>query len=202
MLSDLPGEVVALMVLYLADYRDFRQLLWHCRAGGSILARAQSLDVDGVYTCDVSGGNPFDYRRFHALLQLSVTIRFCLPHCIYDFMQFSGVRELNLHISGIMSPSRLRALMTFVEYDLSEEIHHIGIHLRFAVSSVTQSSAIRRSLIRHFWWRTRIHQEDFAQYILMLENHNTLRSFAVSIAGEPFTVQWACQLLLIPPPGP
>ena len=177
MLSHLPGEVVALMVLYLADYRDFRQLLWHCRAGGSILARVQSLDVAGVYTRHGSGGNPFDYRRFHALLRVSVTIRYCVPAIIHDFMQFSGVRELNLRISGILFDSSLRALMTFLEYDLSEEIHHVGIHLRrwylhWDLSHIGRPLAFMNARRR-----------DFARYILMLENHDTLRSFAVSIAG-------------------
>ncbi len=68
------GEVVAHVVMFLADYCDFRQLLWNCRAGGGILARAQSLDVAGVYRPNGSGGNPFDYRRFHALLRVNVTM--------------------------------------------------------------------------------------------------------------------------------
>ena len=130
MLSLLPGEVVALMVLYLADYRDFRQLLWHCRAGGSILARVQSLDVAGVYSREGSGGNPFDYSRFPALRRVSVRLNFLLPHCIYDFMQLSSsVQYLDLLIPHILSIPRLRVLMEFLENDLSEEVQHVGIHL-------------------------------------------------------------------------
>ena len=44
-------------------------------------------------------------------------------------------------------------------------------------------------------------REVFATQILMLANHNTLDTFSVTIAGEPFTIQWACQVLGIHPPG-
>ena len=202
MLFSLPGEVVAHVVMFLADYCDFRQLLWNCRAGGGILARAQSLDVAGVYPPNGSRGNPFDYRRFPALLRVSVSIRYCLAHNIYDFLQFGGgtVRELNLRVSGIfLSALRLRALMTLVEHDLSDEIHHIGIHLgswdlRRDYPQRRPTRILASALMKR--------RDDFAQYILMLSNHCTLRSFAVSIAGEPVTLQWACQQLGIPPPSP
>jgi hypothetical protein len=182
MLFDFPDEVVALIVPYLVDYRDFRQLLWLCRAGGSILARVRSLDVDGVYACYRSC-NPFDYCRFHALLRVSVTIRWCSFHVYYDFVQFTGVRELNLRLPVRVTNRQLHALMVWLEHDLSDELSHVSIHLAYW--------NLRRPRVR----------ERFAQHILMLSNHNTLDSFSVSIAGEPFTILWACQQLGMDPPA-
>jgi len=153
----------------------------------------QSLDVAGVYTDRGSGGNPFDYHRFHALRRLSVTIPRCTTFCIYDFMQFSGVRELNIRVPGILSVERLDVFMDFLEHDLSEEVHHVSIHIRsWDLSPLLDPRRQARRNAR---------RDDFAQYILMLSNHGTLRSFAVYIAGEPLTLQWACQQLGIPPPG-
>jgi len=195
MLSLLPGEVVALMVLYLADYRDFRQLLWHCRAGGSILARVQSLDVAGVYSREGSGGNPFDYSRFPALRRVSVRLNFLLPHCIYDFMQLSSsVQYLDLLIPHILSIPRLRVLMEFLENDLSEEVQHVGIHLdHWDLFWDLHHPGEHVALMNR-------RRGAFANYILMLNNHSTLHSWALSIAGEPYTIQWACQQLGIPLP--
>ena len=184
MVFDFPDGVVALIVPYLADYRDFRQLLWLCRAGGSILARVQSLDVDGVYTCHGSGGNPFNYFRFHALLWVSVTIRFCLFHVYYDFVQFTGVRRLDLRLPRVTN-AQLHFLMHVLEHDLSDELRHVGIHLAHLSGFVLHRLRSR---------------ERFAQHILMLSNHNTLDTFSVTIAGQPFTILWACQQLGIDPP--
>ena len=36
---DFPGKVVALIVLFLEDYRDFHELLWLCLAGGDIIVQ-------------------------------------------------------------------------------------------------------------------------------------------------------------------
>ena len=163
MVFDFSDGVVALIVPYLADYRDFRQLLWLCRAGGSILARVQSLDVDGVYTCHGSGGNPFNYFRFHALLWVSVTIRFCLFHVYYDFVQFTGVRRLDLRLPRVTN-AQLHFLMHVLEHDLSDELRHVGIHVR----SRRQTLLLRR--------RSR---ERLARHILMLSNHNTLDPFTL-----------------------
>ena len=99
MLFDLPAEVVTVMVMYLKDYRDYRQLLWLCRAGGSILAHVQSLDVDGmhgVYGC------PFDYGRFPALLQVSVTIRICMRQFCQGLLQIAKdcmITGMHIHLS-------------------------------------------------------------------------------------------------------
>jgi hypothetical protein len=186
MVFDFPDGVVALIVPYLADYRDFRQLLWLCRAGGSILARVQSLDVDGVYTHHGSGGNPFNYFRFHALLRVSVTIRFCLFHVYYDFVQFTGVTELNLRLPRVTA-GHLNMLMQWMEHDLSVELRHVGIYL----AGFHPSMNLRRPRVR----------ERFAVHIMMLSNHNTLDTFSVSIAGEHFTILWACQQLGIGSPG-
>ena len=190
MVFDFPDGVVALIVPYLADYCDFRQLLWLCRAGGSILALVQSLDVDGVYTYHGSGGNPFNYFHFHALLRVSVTIRFCLFHVYYDFVQFSGVRELDLRLPRVTN-GQLHILMQWLERDLSEELRHVSIHLA------------HRNLLRRLRSQRIADQnvrERIAVHILMLSNHNTLDTFSVSIAGEPFTILWACQQLGIDPP--
>ena len=182
MVADFPEEVVALTVSFLVDYRDFRQLLWLCRSGGNFISQVQSLDIQGAYTRNGSNGNPFDYHRFHALRRLSVTLRFCLFHVYYDFVQFNGIRELNLNLAQT-SIQRMRKLMVWLEHDLNIEVRHVGVHV-----------------VR--WGLRSLHRRRFlALHILMLSNHDTLDTFAVSIAGVAYTLQWACHQLRIDSPA-
>jgi hypothetical protein len=172
MVADFPDEIVARIVPFLVDYRDFRQLLWLCRSGGSILAQVQSLDIQGVYSRNGSDGNPFEYHHFQALRRVSVTLRFCLFHVYCDFVHFTGVTELNIHLAQGNIP-RMRNLMYWLEHELSEGVRHVGVHvMRWDLRSLQQRDML-------------------AMHILMLSNHHELDTFAVSIAGVGYTLEWA-----------
>lgn len=183
MVLDLPDVTLAVIVPYLVDYCDFRQLLWLCRGGGHILAQVQSLDVNGVYSSDGSSGNPFNYGHFHALLRVSVTLKYCIFHVYYDFVQFTGVRQLNLRVP-YASKGQLDMLMRWLEFDLNDELRHVSI-------DVAQPNLLRRLRSR----------EEIAEHVLMLSNHSTLDSFSLSIAGASCTIFWACKQLGIDPPA-
>jgi len=177
MVHDFPDVILALIVPHLVDYRDFRQLLWLCRAGGNILAQVLSLDVNGVYTSGGSSGNPFNYVHFHALLRLTVTLRFCMFPVYYAFVQFAGVRELNLRLFSV-NYGEFASLMWWLEFDLNDKVRHVGIH-------VAQQFFLDRQHSREW----------LAEHVLKLSKHSTLDTFSVSIAGVSCTILWACKQL-------
>ena len=75
--------------------------------------------------------------------------------------------------------------MNWVQHDLDNGLRHVDIRVYNRAA---------------YFFANQRRREVFAQYITMLHNHNTLDTFSVTIAGQPFTILWACQQLGIDPP--
>ena len=187
MVVDHPVEVVSLIVSFLVNYSDFRQLLWLCREGRSMLSQVQTLVVDGNYTSLGARGDPFDYIHFPALVRLTITIRFCLYHVYRNFTQFSRVGYLTMLFPGVIAV-QFDNLMLWLRCYLNVEIRHVSIH-------VSQRNMLLALPFYGFCARGvhMLNLEQLAEHVLMLSTHDTLHSFDLSIAGDHFSILWATE---------